>query len=186
MYNRGTEPRWHPVDGALRRRVPTDLRDWLIGTASLTARLRALYGRGFHVRVRSQRWLRPAFSERAALGMADHRVAIVREVHLWCVNEPVVFARTIIPAEALEGPGRRLAHLGARPLGALLFADHRIVRKNLELARIDPSHAVHASATGGRDGESLWGRRSVFLVRGQPILVSEIFLPAILREEGRK
>ena len=168
------------MTGVLRRGLPPDLRSWLIDTASLTERLQRLYGRAFRVRVRGQRWLRPAFSERVALGMADHRTALVREVHLLRGAMPVVFARTVMPAEALCGSGRRLARLGNRPLGAMLFADHRIARLGLEIAQVDPRHALYTAATGRADGRAIWGRRSVFVVGNQPILVNELFLPALL------
>jgi len=182
ISNRGREPAWRRADGALRRRVPAALRSWLIDTASLTERLRGIFGGSFRVNLRGQRWERPGFSERAVLGMADHRVALIREVHLQCAGSSVVFARTIMPAEALCGSGRRLARLGERPLGAMLFANRSIVRGDLEIARVEPGCDIYATAAGATTGQGLWGRRSIFLVGGQPILVNEIFLPAILRE----
>jgi chorismate--pyruvate lyase len=182
----GTEPAWRPVDGALRRRLPAVLRGWLIDTASLTERLQALCGPAFGVRLRRQGWRRPAFGERAALGMEDHRVALVREVHLLRGSTPLVFARTVMPAEALRGRGRRLARLGNRPLGALLFADPRIRRAGIEVARIRPGDDFHAAAIEHRRAErgaEIWGRRSLFLIGEQPLLVNEIFLPALLERE---
>ena len=68
-------------------------------------------------------------------------------------------------------------------LGERLFADRRIVRDDMEIARLEPGHALHALAGAGR--ASLWGRRSVFLIDGHPLLVNEIFLPAILGQRRR-
>lgn len=181
----GKEPRWRLLDARLRHRVPADLLPWLIDTASLTRRLQQLCPREFNVRLLAQRWQRPLRNERRALGMRDHEFGLVRQVHLACGKHPLVFARTVIPAATLRGALRRYAHLGNRPLGALLFADRRVSRGGIEIAEITPQHAHFRVITGGRtvDG-AIWGRRSVFTLAGLPLLVGEIFLPALARCAG--
>lgn len=183
MLNPGREPLWRPVTAGLRRELPADLASWLIDTDSLTRRLQAQYGRDFHVAVRGQRWQRPLPSERDELALADRAYALVRQVHLLSATRALVYARTVMPAATLRGARRRYAHLGSRPLGAMLFSDPHIVRGELEVARILPGHALHAAAVAGAPrgtrNAPIWGRRSVFLVGGHPLLVSEIFLPAV-------
>lgn len=172
------------TDG-LRRELPGELIPWVIDTDSLTQRLRALCGRDFRVALREQRWQRPLPAERAALGLRDRAYALVRQVHLLCGSRQLVFARTVMPSATLQGARRRFAHLGNRPLGAMLFSDRGILRGELEVAHIEPGHRLHSAATRGVRGEAgIWGRRSVFLVEGYPLLVSEIFLPAIARAGG--
>jgi chorismate--pyruvate lyase len=118
--------------------------------------------------------------------MRDHEYGLVRQVYLSCGAHPLVFARTVIPAATLRGGLRRYAHLGNRPLGALLFADRRVRRGGIEVAEITPQHALYGVITGGcaDNGGAVWGRRSVFTLAGFPLLVGEIFLPALTRRAG--
>jgi chorismate--pyruvate lyase len=177
--NHGMEPRWRLFDARLRHRAPAGLAPWLIDAASLTQRLQRLCPE-FNVRLLAQRWQRPLRNERRALGMRDHEFGLVRQVHLACGARPLVFARTVIPAATLRGGLRRYAHLGNRPLGALLFADRRVRRGGIEVAEITPAHALYRVITGAaRAGDSVWGRRSVFTLAGCPLLVGEFFLPAL-------
>ena len=70
-----------------------------------------------------------------------------------------------------------------RPLAAVLFDDPRVRRAPLEAARLDArdSRWHHAArATGHDDLPALWARRSAFHRGGVPLLITEIFLPAIL------
>lgn len=190
MLNLGREPPWGPVTAGVRRALSAELASWLINTDSLTRRLQAQCGRGFRVAVRGQRWQRPLPSERAALALPDRAYALVREVHLLCSSQPLVFARTVMPAATLRGARRRYARLGDRPLGAMLFSDPAIERGGLEVARITPGHVMHAAAMDGAAkgarAAAIWGRRSVFLVGGYPLLVSEVFLPSIMGSGGRR
>jgi chorismate--pyruvate lyase len=68
-----------------------------------------------------------------------------------------------------------------KPLGAVLFADKSTQRVLSEVARITPRHALYHAATANlMDKPSeIWGRRAIYRYAQQPILVNEIFLPAI-------
>lgn len=175
------EPRWHSHRAGDRHGAPEDLLHWLLDRDSLTARLRAACRGCFRVEPRQQGWRRPLLDEARTLGLRPEDYAFVREVHLLCDDRPWVFARTVIPAGTLKGGRRRLAKLGRRPLGAVLFADHSMRRSPVEIARLLPGQPLFARAVGTLDKPppAIWGRRSVFRLSGQPLLVSEIFLPAI-------
>lgn len=186
MINRGREPRWRLLDARLRHRLPAELASWLVDTASLTLRMQHLCPHDFNVRLLGQQWQRPMRNERRALGMRDHELGLVRQVYLACGALPLVFARTVIPVGTMKGGLRRFAHLGNRPLGALLFADRRVRRGGIEIAAISPEHALYNMITGGRrtagGGGAIWGRRSIFTLAGRPLLVNEIFLPSLMRQ----
>jgi len=169
-------PRWSPAR-RLRGALPPGLRDRLLDPSSLTRRLQLTCGLRFRVRVLAQRWGRPLVSERRALGMKRGGRVLIREVQLMCGDTAWVFARTVIPMRTLRGRERRLAKLGSRPLGAALFANPRLARGEVEIARLMPGDGLYlrAAARGARDG--IWGRRSVFTLKGKPLLVSEFFLP---------
>jgi chorismate--pyruvate lyase len=121
----------------------------------------------------------PRLDEVRVLGMQHGEMAIVRQVLLLCGGNPWVYARTVIPVTSLRGKLQRLAGLGTRPLGGVLFADPGMRRGIVELAEILPGQAVYAAATGHmrQRPAAIWGRRSVFWISGKPLLVSEILLP---------
>ena len=173
-------PRWFGSGPGLGRPIPPAAADWLREEGSLTRRLRAWCGTGFRVRLLHQEWDKPFPEEALALGLAAGRRALVREVALQCRERPLVLARSVIPASTLHGVDRRLAHLGTRPLGEILFADPRLRRSRLDFARPAPAfwQAEWRSRTGGAD---IFGRRSRYtLGRGHSLLVAEFFLPELL------
>ncbi len=133
------------------------------------------------MRVLEQGWRRPLENERQALGMRRGALAWVRQVHLLCAGRPWVFARTVIPAATLHGGQRSLVRLGERPLGAMLFANRSVRRGPMEIAAIAAGSPLHRMALGGGRRTRIWGRRSLFFFGARPLLVSEIFLPALRR-----
>jgi chorismate--pyruvate lyase len=173
-----TVPRWLEGRQLPRQQPGSALRDWLLDTGSLTRRVQeACVGR-FRVRVEFQGWDRPRLDESLALRLRQPRRALIREVHLLCDDRPWVFARTVIPISTLRGRERRLAHLGERPLGAVLFADPHMTRGPVEVACIRAGQPLYAAAVQGlrQRPAAIWGRRSVFQLGGKPLLVSEFFL----------
>jgi len=171
--------RWKPHSCYPGSAMPRALRAWLLDTASLTLRLQQLCPGRFRVRLLSQSWGRPFEDEVQALGMKSGSRALLRQVQLLCGEQVWVYARTVIPVSSLRGRLQRLAHLGTRPLGGMLFADPGMQRGGVELARLGAGQAMHAAATFHllpRPAE-IWGRRTVFRLAHRPLLVSEIFLP---------
>ena len=69
-----------------------------------------------------------------------------------------------------------------RPLGAALFADPRVARQSLRFRQVRRGHELYDAARRRLDVDSavLWARRSLFVFRGSRLLVTEVFLPAIL------
>jgi len=153
----------------------------------LTRRVTATCRGHFRVRVLSQRWGHGLNSERELLGMPPRAACLVREVELLCDEVPQVFARTLMPAVSLTGAARRLALLRDRPLGAVLFAAPHPRRERVQIARFLPRHRLYDVATGHlrRKPVDVWGRRTLFRYAGKPILVNELFLPALLEKAVR-
>lgn len=122
--------------------------------------------------VLSQDWCYPRESERACLGVPRHRYVFVREVEIRSNNEPLLYARTTIPASTLTGPERRLAHLGVNSLGSVLFSYPGLERSPFE---IKPCQLLQYSSS------VLWERRSLFYLKGKPLLLTEVFLPRLIQ-----
>jgi chorismate--pyruvate lyase len=171
--------RWYPDSQHRCKDIPPDLYVWLLDPESLTRRLQQLCPGRFEVRVVSQQRGRPVRNEAQALGMRRGSHALIRQVQLLCGDKPWIFARTVIPVSSLRGRLKRLAHLGTRPLGGVLFADPGMRRGVVELACIQPGQALYTAATADLRTRpaAIWGRRSVFTVNRKPLLVSEVFLP---------
>ncbi|MEO7742884.1 MAG: chorismate lyase [Usitatibacter sp.] len=156
-------------------------RPWLTYPGSLTRRIVA-HSRRFEVEVVARRWRFPNDDEFRVLGRPAHKLAYVREVVLRADGEPVVMAHSIVSRTDLRGVWRPVAGLGARPLAEVLFADRRVHRGRFEFARIGPRHplGVRARQLLGRTVGTLRARRSLFHLRGRPLMVTEVFLPGLL------
>lgn len=154
---------------------------WLLDASSLTQRLIVASGGRFKVEVISEQWIKPMLSERNLLGMRRGTIARVRHVRLLCNDKPCVFARTVIPYSTMHGPVRRLSMLGSKSLGAVLFSDKSMRRGEIEIASISKNDYLYTQAMQNirQRVDHLCGRRSVFYLSGKPLLVNEIFLPAI-------
>ena len=175
------EPVWRPRRQLPPQSIPSSLHHWMCHAGSLTRKLKSYCQHSFHVKIRAQGWGFPSFSERRSLGLAPRQFAIIREVELHCDGLPWVYARSIIPPTLMAGPGKPLNGLGSRPLGEVLFQDPNVSRGAFEHALIAPAHSVYQQAVQAvaKPPKRLWGRRSVFTLAGNPLLVAEIFLPNV-------
>ena len=157
-------------------------RHWLVDGGSLTRRLQR---RCSDFAVQRVRLLdaRPRQDEAQLLRTSSRRLALLREVRLLCGGQPVVFAHSVLPHKSLRGAWLGLARLGDRPLGGQLFADPRVVRTPLEFKKLHRHHALYRKATAHlkERPSSIWARRSVFSLGCAAILVTEVFLPQVLR-----
>ncbi len=150
------------------------LRQWLLDDGSLTRRLIQLCGHDFNVQLLGACRGRLRQDERRALSVREGEQAHVREVYLCSGSMPLVYARTVIPLTTLQGTARRLAHMGKRPLGALLFSSKGMRRAGIQVSRL-PGNRLQCDL----NNEPVWGRRSVFYLADKPLMVSEYFLPSL-------
>jgi chorismate--pyruvate lyase len=144
----------------------------------LTRSLRRHLGDSLNLRLEGQLWRRPSVNEASLLDISTSCRCLERRVTLLDHDEPVVLAHSLMPGASLVGSNRRLAWLGTRPLGEVLFADPSVHRQILEMARLEPQQSVFP----GLD-EPAWARRSVFQVRRRPLLVYEAFLPRLFEPD---
>lgn len=158
-------------------------RTWLTDHGSLTQRLRGHFP-DFNVRRLRQVIAQPFFDEAAEVGLRPRQPVLVREVLLRSGATPLVFAHTIIPLTGLRGPWQSLSGLGNRSLGGTLFANPRVERFPLAYKRLDRHHPLYrAAAPHLADFQArLWARRSHFALAGHVLMVTEVFLPQVLRK----
>jgi chorismate--pyruvate lyase len=180
MYGLFLQQRWFQRQQLFSKYVPVDIQTWLFDPASLTARLKQKCAADFRVELLSQTIQKPRLDEFKVLGMEAGSYALVRQVRLCCGHACWVYARTVIPFTTLKGKQRIYANLGARPLGAMLFADRTMQRDEVMVTALYGSQLP--AGLGLAEDDMVWGRRSVFRVAGKPLLVSEYFLPALLED----
>ena len=177
--------RWlaHP-DGV---RAPAAMHDWLTTPGSLTARLVA-HSRAFRVQRLRQAGAPCLADEAAAIGLPRPRRVYEREVLLRCDGRPIVYGHTVVPLAASASDWPLFSALGERSLGTTLFHDPKVVRGRLEFARLRPGHplvarvraALGAEADPGVGDATYYARRCVYRRRQGLLLVTEVFLPAVL------
>ncbi|HEY8607292.1 MAG TPA: chorismate lyase [Noviherbaspirillum sp.] len=158
------------------------MRGWLTDTMSLTAKLQRHCG---HFRVQRLAQSNNAClpDERALLGLPRRLQVQAREVLLRCDGRPVVYAHTVVPLSASAADWPFFRRLGERSLGSTLFGDPRVRRGSLQYARLHSRHPLArraAAALGTPLDAPLLARRCLYRRRRGLLLVTELFLPAIV------
>ena len=143
---------WHDID--YFHDIPEKVLFWIRDDKSLTQKLKKRYP-DFRVEVHKQE--ESAIYNHEINQIGNEENFIVREVSLYGNNQPVVFARSVIPKNTKTDS---IMKIGNKPLGEILFTDPNILRESIEVT-------FH---------NDTWGRRSVFVLNNSRILVSEFFL----------
>jgi chorismate lyase len=160
-----------------------DQKDWLTRGGSLTAHLRTLGV--VTLRVTREAVAVAWADEYAALGVSAREPVWVREVVLEVDGVPFVAAHSIVPLAASRSVWQSMRRLSSRPLAELLYNDGSVSRSALVSARITARHSLVSLArreiAGATQHEphALVARRSVFMRRGAPLMVTECMLPAL-------
>lgn len=172
--------KWHSeLRAALHRPKPPRA---LFMPGSLTQYLRQ-QGR-VTVTKRLQTWAVPRIDEqRLIAGSQAQRFALIREVSLQVDGVPWVFARSVLPADTLNGSNRFLRHWDSRPLGEFLFKHKCCTRGDFEFTLISGKHKSIPHDLSS--GSPLWGRRSLFFLNSKPLCVAEFYLPAFVEHLNR-
>jgi chorismate--pyruvate lyase len=161
--------------------VDQHLRPWLIGKGLLSTRLKSLCGERFSLRLVDQWTGLLNGSHKSALRVNDN-AGLFRDVDLYGGDQVWVFAQTLTPDSTLcLHPW--LAELGDTALDETLTALSGVDRSPYEFARLPADDLLMRRAL--RDAEikpaGLWARRSRIALRGAPLLMQEVFLPAMGR-----
>jgi chorismate lyase len=172
---------WLPAERLGQLDVDPNLRPWLIGHGLLSERLRTACGERFVLRMVDQ-WTGLLTSSQKAGLRADDNAGLFRDVEM-CRNDQVwVFAQTVTPDTTLCRHSW-LAELGDTALDATLSGLSGIERSSYEYAWVPADDPLTARAL--REAEvkpaGLWARRCRVALRGAPILMQEVFLPAMGR-----
>ena len=88
----------------------------------------------------------------------------IREVVLYSDEEPLIYAKSIIPLETIRLGLGLLGNLKENPLGDILFSNPEIKKKYMIFAKFESNKKI------------FYGRKGIYTVKGYPFSVCEIFL----------
>ena len=168
---------WYPAPLTMSPQI----RGWLQNNGSLTRHIQQRC-KNFRVKPVFQSLATACDDELAILKLRPGELAHVREVYLYCGKIPVVFAHSVVARKNLRGAWYGMSKLGNKSLGTVLFTNPVIKRTPLRFRKLNLTHPLFRRACKNMQvaPDKLWARRSLFTLHGQPILVAEVFLPAIL------
>ena len=171
---------WHDLDRRTRLALPPRLRDWLALETSMTAQVALAAGGPVDVEVLRQGLGRFLPDERRFFPGAAGP-ATVREVCLSSGGRPLLVARTVLVSRRLQAHPT-IRNLGTRALGSLLFADGPPVWTAREVARIGANAPLFRLVRRRHPGlaPAYWGRRTLYRLFGEPLLVTEVVLPELV------
>lgn len=172
----GTE--WLPAERLGQASVAGNVRSYMIGKGLLTSRLKEVCGQSFSLRLidLSTGLLDP--QQRAMLN--NDSAGLVREVKMYCRETVWVYAQSIVPDSTLTAHPW-LAELGDAALGETLAGISGVDRSPYEYAWLGVGHPLTVRALGDAQIKpaGLWARRYRYKLHAAPILVQELFFPAI-------
>jgi chorismate--pyruvate lyase len=175
------EPLWRPVEQARCFSIPAPVKDWLQEPGSLTHRIKKSFQGEFGVVVEGEAIAKPFQSDADVLNISMHQLSFVREVTLTTSAQPCVFARTTVLLNSLQSL-QKLTHLGAKPLGEVIFSYYDLQRIRLDIAKISRSELSPKGVSLIGDSASLWARRNTYLIAGHALIVCEFFIPNMFPE----
>ena len=88
----------------------------------------------------------------------------IREVVLYSDEEPLIYAKSIIPHETIRLGLGILGNLKENPLGDILFSNPEIKKEYMLFSKFESNKKI------------LYGRKGIYTVKGFPFSVCEIFL----------
>ena len=176
---------WNRVGSGGFHRAPREWQPWLRDTGSLTQKIEKAIGQKLEVQVLRD-CSQTLNSDESRYFHFQIRRCRVREVLLCANGVPLVMAHSVIPTLSSSGSNHAILRLGTKPLGAVLFAKSRMHSKAKpprDIARLDKSSALWKKCSKQYKGlpSPLWARRTLYRLKGHPILVNEIFLPTLLK-----
>lgn len=163
--------------------IPHSFAECLQDTKSLTQRWRALSQNNLHHELASEGWqdCTPDELQPLASTISTGNGCWTREIIFYGNGVPWEWAKTIIPDSSLVDEGLAFINLGNKPIGDILFTDPDLKRSEFEIAQLGADHpyALLIKDRLQLEFDALWARRSLLYFHQKPLLIYEVFLPAV-------
>lgn len=162
---------------------PHPIFDWLTKPYVLSKALKRVCQK-LEVTVIDQCFQDAYQDEYVLLNMEHEPKPFVRQVFLNGDGIALTYGRVVIPSNTYQAHFSHFDTLGTNLLGeTLLYNNPDVTRGAFEYVYInktDPlSIQMHKELKSDYPQQSLWGRRSVFMMKSHPLLVMEILLPTL-------
>ena len=152
---------WNTYEAIEHELTNAEIKSWLLEQGPITKRIKSIAE--FRLELIQDELSDATDDEILFLKIASEEIRI-REVILYGNENPMVFARTIIPNTTIEKGLKELGKIGNKPLGDILFEKDIFSKEDIVFATF-------------KDEESLfWGRKIKYTVKDQPFSVMEVFL----------
>ena len=152
---------WNTYEAIEHELTNAEIKSWLLEQGPITKRIKSIAE--FRLEL-IQDELSDATDDEILFLKIDSEEIRIREVILYGNENPIVFARTIIPNTTIEKGLKELGKIGNKPLGDILFEKDIFSKEDIVFASF-------------KDKESLfWGRKIKYTVKDQPFSVMEVFL----------
>ncbi len=156
------------------------MQPWLLDKASLTARLRQ-YIPQLRFQLLYAKELIPYTIETQALNIAPNTPCWCRIIRFMSGATTLLFSRVIIPPQTLQSSDDCLTKLGAQPLGDILFSKPDMQRQQITISQLQRPHPFINLAERYivPSLPTLLVRESICYYQQQPILINDMFMPAM-------
>lgn len=177
---------WQTLKPAMDCPAPGNVQPWIRLQTSMTKQLKDRFGPGVAVRLLNC-GMGDLHDDEQTLFTPSQTRGYVREVVLHAGGVDLMTARTVITSSDLYSD-EKIIRLGNTPLGELLFAKGKAEWLKREFAKVAPDAAIFklVRKAAGDSAPDCWARRSLYLLEKIPLLVTEVFLPAMLAETSVK
>ena len=152
---------WNTYEAIEHELTNAEIKSWLLEQGPITKKIKSIAE--FRLELIQDEFSDATDDEILFLKIDSEEIRI-REVILFGNENPMVFARTIIPNTTIEKGLQELGKIGNKPLGDILFEKDIFSKEDIVFATF-------------KDEESLfWGRKIKYTVKDQPFSVMEVFL----------
>ena len=173
-------------DADIRTIAPIGTQDWLMRPQVISTAFQLHSHDKVYVRVLEERRTMPLSDEIAYLKAHDAKLGLpwVRQVYLCSGAQPWSFARVVVPETTYLKHQQAFDTLGDKFLGEnLLYGRPNVRRDPFEYIGIDRQSPWFILAGQGMahplTETLLWGRRSLFWIGEDPLLVGELFFDTL-------
>lgn len=159
-----------------------EIADWLTKPFILSQALRRVC-QTLTVNVISQEFAVAFEDEYEILDIDKKELPLVRKVFLEGDNHPLTYGRVIVAPITYRHHFSQFDMLGESPIGeSMLYHNPDVTRGPFEFIALDENTLLFQEAAlkyPTAIQAPLYGRRSVFWMKQDPLLVTELFLPAL-------
>ena len=158
--------------------LSAEQQHWVTDPHSLTERLEHLFGDPLLFHLDANNWQQADDSEMQALNI-ENEPTWVRSISFSIKQQPLILARTIMPQSSCQNPA--LNPRFDQPIGKILFKEPSLIRHPFEYQAFDSQDSYLKLWDYSFDTNNpTLARRSVVIFQKLPLLITELFMPALL------